>query len=89
MEGLKFVVTGVLESLARQEAEQLIKQYGGHTTSAVSSKTTHLLAGEDAGPSKLSKVSFAPTIVSVQFANDVHVRHSLFEMTKFYFISMG
>ena len=50
-------MTGVLESLHRNEAEELVKKYGGKVTQAVSSKTTYLLAGEDAGPSKLSKVS--------------------------------
>lgn len=54
--GLTIVVTGVLESLQREEAEDLIKRYGGKATKSISRNTSHVLAGEDAGPSKLSKV---------------------------------
>ena len=72
LEGLKFVVTGVLESLHRKEAEELVAKYGGHSTSAVSSKTTHLLAGEEAGPSKLAKV------------RDIIVDYSLLKMMIYY-----
>ena len=61
------MVTGVLESLVREEAEQLIKKYGGHVTSAVSSKTNYLLAGEDAGPSKLEKVRYYDVSFSFVF----------------------
>jgi BRCT domain type II-containing protein len=41
-----FVITGVLPSLERQEAEQLIRKYGGRVTSAVSGKTSFLVAGD-------------------------------------------
>ena len=54
------VVTGVLESLHREEAEELVKKYGGKPTKSVSKKTSYVLAGEDAGPSKLAKVSTPP-----------------------------
>ncbi|EFX80623.1 hypothetical protein DAPPUDRAFT_318220 [Daphnia pulex] len=53
--GLTIVVTGVLESLHREEAEGLVKKYGGKAPKAVSKNTSYLLAGDDAGPSKLSK----------------------------------
>ena len=52
-----FVVTGVLESLEREEASEIIKNYGGRVTGSVSGKTSHLVAGEEAGESKLAKVS--------------------------------
>jgi BRCT domain type II-containing protein len=58
--GLTIVVTGVLESLHREEAEGLVKKYGSKAPKAVSKNTTYLLAGDDAGPSKLSKVSPSP-----------------------------
>lgn len=52
--GMTFVLTGTLPTMTRSEAEALIKQYGGKTSSSVSKKTTVVLAGEDAG-SKLTK----------------------------------
>ena len=53
-EGMTFVLTGTLPTMTRSEAEALIKQYGGKTSSSVSKKTSILLCGEDAG-SKLTK----------------------------------
>jgi len=47
--GFTFVLTGTLPSLARDEAKTLIRQNGGAVSSAVSAKTTHLLAGADPG----------------------------------------
>jgi hypothetical protein len=41
-----FVITGVLPSLERQKAEQLIRKYGGHVTGSVSGKTRFLVAGD-------------------------------------------
>ncbi len=54
LEGLTFVITGTLPTLKRNEASALIEKYGGKTSSSVSSKTSYLLAGEEAG-SKLTK----------------------------------
>ena len=53
-EGMTFVLTGTLPTMARAEAEALIKQYGGKTSSSVSKKTSIVLCGEEAG-SKLTK----------------------------------
>ncbi|KAJ1942886.1 DNA replication factor C complex subunit Rfc1, partial [Linderina macrospora] len=50
-----FVVTGNLESLGRDDVEDLIKNYGGRITKAVSGKTSYLVVGDDPGPSKLEK----------------------------------
>ncbi len=52
--GMTFVLTGTLPTLTRSEAEALIKQYGGKTSSSVSKKTSIVLAGAEAG-SKLTK----------------------------------
>ncbi len=52
--GKTFVLTGTLQNMTRDEASELIKQYGGKTSSSVSKKTSYVLAGENAG-SKLDK----------------------------------
>ncbi len=51
--GTTWVLTGTL-SLPRDEAAEMIRQAGGKVVGSVSKKTTHLLAGTDAG-SKLEK----------------------------------
>lgn len=53
--GLAFVLTGVFESMERDEAAAVIKSFGGRTTSALSGKTNYIVAGEDSGPAKLAK----------------------------------
>ncbi|XP_059473115.1 replication factor C subunit 1 [Neocloeon triangulifer] len=55
LQGLTFVVTGVLDSLDREGASELVQKYGGKVTSSVSKNTSYLVVGEDAGPSKLEK----------------------------------
>ena len=52
--GEKVVLTGALSAYSRGEARQLIESEGGECLSGVSSKTTLVIAGEDAG-SKLEK----------------------------------
>ncbi|MFM1778934.1 MAG: NAD-dependent ligase LigA, partial [Actinomycetota bacterium] len=52
--GLTIVVTGTLQSLSREEAEEAIISLGGKAASSVSKKTNFLVAGPGAG-SKLSK----------------------------------
>lgn len=52
--GKKFVITGTLPSLSREEAKTLIEANGGVVSGSVSKKTDFLLAGEAAG-SKLDK----------------------------------
>ncbi len=53
--GLSFVVTGTFSNLNRDEVKSLIEQHGGKNLSGISSKTNYLVAGEDAGSSKLEK----------------------------------
>jgi DNA ligase (NAD+) len=52
--GLTFVITGTLPTLKREEAKTRIEEAGGKIAGSVSSKTSYLLAGEEAG-SKLDK----------------------------------
>jgi DNA ligase (NAD+) len=52
--GLTFVLTGTLPTLTREEAKRKIESAGGKTASAVSKKTSYVVAGVEAG-SKLDK----------------------------------
>ena len=56
MNGLTFVITGILESIEREEAADLIQRYGGKVTHSVSKKKSYIIMGWDPGESKLSKV---------------------------------
>jgi DNA ligase (NAD+) len=52
--GKTFVLTGTLQALTREEAEEAIVQLGGKVSGSVSKKTQYVVAGTDAG-SKLKK----------------------------------
>jgi hypothetical protein len=54
LSGRTFVLTGTLPTLSREEATTLIEGAGGKVSGSVSKKTSHVLAGEEAG-SKLAK----------------------------------
>lgn len=54
--GLTFVFTGVLQRWGRTEAQELVKRHGGKVTGAPSKKTSYVVLGSDAGPSKLQKI---------------------------------
>ncbi|GAA5849527.1 hypothetical protein JCM3766R1_000220 [Sporobolomyces carnicolor] len=55
--GLTFVFTGELESLSREDGQDLVKRYGGRVTTAPSSKTSYVVLGSDAGPKKLELIA--------------------------------
>ncbi|XP_066173203.1 replication factor C subunit 1 isoform X2 [Sylvia atricapilla] len=63
LEGLTFVITGVLECIERDEAKSLIERYGGKVTGNVSKKTNYLVVGRDCGQSKREKASTLGTKV--------------------------
>jgi DNA ligase (NAD+) len=52
--GLSIVVTGTLEGMSRDQAEEAIISRGGKAASSVSKNTAFVLAGANAG-SKLAK----------------------------------
>lgn len=74
LEGLTFVITGVLESIERDAAADLIQRYGGKVTGSVSKKTSYVVVGRDAGESKLTK---ARQLGTTQLDED-----GLFELVK-------
>ncbi|KAI5188344.1 Replication Factor C Subunit 1 [Manis pentadactyla] len=64
LEGLIFVITGVLESMERDEAKSLIERYGGKVTGNVSKKTNYLVMGRDSGQSKSDKAAALGTKIT-------------------------
>ncbi|XP_019197822.1 PREDICTED: replication factor C subunit 1 isoform X2 [Ipomoea nil] len=60
--GFTFVISGTLDSLEREEAEDLIKRHGGRVTGSVSKKTNYLLCDEDIGGRKSEKAKELGTV---------------------------
>lgn len=56
MEGLTFVITGVLDAFERDDVADHIKRYGGKVTGNVSGKTSYVIVGREPGASKMEKV---------------------------------
>jgi DNA ligase (NAD+) len=55
--GRSIVVTGTLEQLSREAAEEAIKARGGKATGSVSKKTSYLVVGAEPGQAKLTKAT--------------------------------
>ncbi|MEK7599780.1 MAG: NAD-dependent DNA ligase LigA [Patescibacteria group bacterium] len=57
LSGLKFVVTGSLSSMGREEAGERIRALGGGLQSSVGKDTDYLVVGGNVGASKLAKAA--------------------------------
>jgi len=57
LSGQKFVVTGEMETIGRQELVDTIKASGGRVLTGVSKNVDHMFVGRDPGPSKLSQAA--------------------------------
>lgn len=55
LEGLSIVISGVFETMSRDELKKLIEDNGGKVSSSISSKTSFIVAGGNMGPSKRKK----------------------------------
>ena len=61
LQGLTMVITGQYETLTRDQIKDLILRYGGRVTGSLSGKTDYLVAGREAGESKLAKAKTLKT----------------------------
>jgi DNA ligase (NAD+) len=57
LSGKKFVVTGTLESMSRDEAAEKIRALGGTFQSSIGKDTDYLVVGSNVGASKLAKAA--------------------------------
>ncbi|MBC5991374.1 NAD-dependent DNA ligase LigA [Pontibacter cellulosilyticus] len=57
LSGQTFVISGVFESISREELQQLIASHGGKVVSSISAKLNYLVAGDKMGPAKLEKAN--------------------------------
>lgn len=55
LEGKTFVITGVFETVSRNELRKLIEDNGGKVTGSISSNTDFLVGGDRMGPSKKNR----------------------------------
>ena len=71
LNGLTFVISGVFESISRDELKKKIEQNGGKQTGTVSMKTSYLIVGANAGPEKIRKAEKLgiKMITEVEFMN--------------------
>ncbi|GGW65020.1 DNA ligase (NAD+) [Winogradskyella epiphytica] len=71
LQGQIFVVSGVFESVSRNDLKKLIEDNGGKVSSSISSKTSYVVAGDKMGPSKRTKAESLdiPIITENDFLN--------------------
>ena len=64
LSGKRFVITGTLKSMGRQQAAERIRAQGGIFQSAVAKDTDYLIAGQKVGASKLAQAkAFGTTVI--------------------------
>jgi DNA ligase (NAD+) len=67
LQGKIFVVSGVFHELSRNELKKAIEDNGGKVSSSISKKTSFIVAGDNMGPSKLTKAQdLGVSIISEQ-----------------------
>jgi len=67
LKGKSFVISGTYEGYTRDEIKENIERNGGKFTSSLSKNTNFLLAGDNAGPSKLEKAaSLGITVIDLE-----------------------
>jgi DNA ligase (NAD+) len=73
--GQVFVVSGVFYQMSRNELKKAIENSGGKVSSSISKKTNFIVAGDNMGPSKLTKAQdLGIEIISEQdFINKINV----------------
>ena len=57
LDGKSYIVTGMLENMGREEAEDRLRELGATVTSSVTKNTTALIVGEKPGKSKIEKAA--------------------------------
>lgn len=70
-DGSTFVLTGTLPTYSRNEAAEIIENFGGKVSSSVSKKTTYVLAGEDAGSKLVKAQTLGLNIITEQQFKDM------------------
>jgi DNA ligase (NAD+) len=64
LDGLTFVVTGVLEGFTRISIGEFIESHGGKISETVNAKTSFLIVGDKPGESKIGKsVDFGVKVI--------------------------
>jgi len=74
LEGQIFVVSGVFHQMSRNELKKSIEDNGGKVSSSISKKTNFIVAGDNMGPSKLTKAENLgiPIISEQDFIDKIH-----------------
>ena len=69
LNGKSYIITGTLQSMGREEAEDKLREKGATITSSVTKNTTALIAGEKPGKGKTVKAEKLgiPTISEIEF----------------------
>jgi DNA ligase (NAD+) len=67
LDGLTFVVTGILEGFSRISIGEFIESHGGKMSETVNAKTSFLVVGDKPGESKLRKsVDFEVKVIELK-----------------------